>query len=92
MLKLEMTKQAGKFLAALPPKPKRQIAERIQRLRTNPLAADCLPLRGYAPFYRADSGEYRIVYRVVNEEKLLLVAIIGKRNDDHVYRLLRRKY
>jgi mRNA interferase RelE/StbE len=37
---------------------------------------------------RTDSGEYRIIYRV--EEDELHVALIGKRNDDEVYRLLRR--
>jgi mRNA interferase RelE/StbE len=36
-----------------------------------------------------DSGEYRIVYDVT--EDAVRIIIVGKRNDDEVYRLLDRK-
>jgi mRNA interferase RelE/StbE len=45
-------------------------------------------LQGYS-FLRVDIGEYRVVYRVEND--CLMVACVGKRNDDEVYRLLKRK-
>jgi len=35
-----------------------------------------------------DAGEYRIVYRATETVELLLV---GKRNDDEVYKQLKRK-
>ncbi|MEO0443343.1 MAG: hypothetical protein AAFZ92_06325 [Pseudomonadota bacterium] len=38
---------------------------------------------------RIDCGEYRIVYRV--EDQSLLVLIIGKCNDDEVYKILDRQ-
>ena len=38
---------------------------------------------------RVDSGEYRIVYTVT--EDTLRVVLIGKRNDDEVYRRLERR-
>ena len=46
-------------------------------------------LKGY-PYYRADVGEYRIIYEI-EESILLLVILIGKRNDGDVYKKLSRK-
>ena len=56
-------------------------------LMENPEPHDSKDLIGYL-FRRADVGEYRIVYRV--EGDILKVALIGKRNDDDVYRQLKR--
>jgi mRNA interferase RelE/StbE len=88
MLKIEISKRAGKFLQKLPAKHARQLATKIQALRTQPYPADSQPLKGHAPLHRADVGEYRIVYLV--ETELLRIALIGKRNDDEIYRQLRR--
>jgi mRNA interferase RelE/StbE len=51
------------------------------------LSQDAVKLQGY-PFYRVDSGEYRIIYFV--EKNILNIKIIGKRNDDEVYKRLQR--
>jgi mRNA interferase RelE/StbE len=45
-------------------------------------------LKGYS-YYRADVGEYRIVYQV--EEQTLEILLIEKRNDDEIYKQLKRK-
>ena len=86
MLKLNITKQVVKFFRPLPAKQYRQIFNKILALMEDPEPPDSSPLIGY-PYRRADSGEYRIVYRV--EEDCLKVALIGKRNDDEVYRQLK---
>ena len=83
MLKLDITKQVLKFFRPLPAKQYRQIFNKILALMEDPEPTDSSPLIGY-PYRRADIGEYRIVYRV--EEDCLKVALIGKRNDDEVYR------
>lgn len=41
--------------------------------------------------YRVDSGEYRIIYRFIPVENLVEVVLVGKRNDDDVYKRLTRK-
>ena len=87
MLKLDLTKKALGFLEQLPPKQFRQVANKVFGLMENPEPNDSKALIGY-PFRRADIGEYRIVYRV--EDDILKVALIGKRNDDDVYRQLKR--
>lgn len=87
MLKLDLTKKALGFLEQLPPKQFRQVANKVFGLMENPELHDSKELIGY-PFRRADIGEYRIVYRV--EDDILKVALIGKRNDDNVYRQLKQ--
>lgn len=86
MLKLDITKRVLKFFRPLPAKQYRQIFNKILALMEDPEPTDFSPLVGY-PYRRADMGEYRIVYRV--EEDCLKVSLIGKRNDDEVYRQLK---
>jgi len=90
MLRLRLSRDAGSFIATREPKHKRQIAGRIQTLRDDPVPADSKMLKGADREYRrADIGQYRIIYRA--DDDTLYVAAIGKRNDDEVYRRLRRK-
>ena len=55
-------------------------------LNLDPRPADSKSLKGYPGFYRVDSGEYRIIYRFVPEDDLVEIILVGKRNDDEVYK------
>ena len=87
MLKLDMTRDCLRFLQTLNPKQYRQVVSTVFRLLQTPEPQDSSALTGY-PYRRVDIGEYRIIYRV--EGDLLKVPLIGKRNDDEIYRDLRR--
>lgn len=86
MLKLDITNQAVKFFPSLPAKQYRQVFNKILSLMEDPEPPDSSPLMGY-PYRRADIGEYRIIYSI--EESCLKVALVGKRNDDEIYRRLK---
>ncbi len=88
MLTVDFSRDAEKFSLRLPPKQKGQVGWRISALAENPYASDTRGLKGFTSLRRADIGEYRIIYRVL--ETTLFVVLIGKRNDDEVYRKLRR--
>lgn len=90
MLRIDLSRQAEKFLNSLPPKHARQIAEHLLSLQKDPEATESIELKGYAPFRRMKSGEYRVVFR--NEGDTIFVALIGKRNDDDIYRQLQRLF
>ena len=90
MLDLEVARQALKFLKRMQPKHQKQVKTKIGALQLNPFPHDSIQLQNYAPYRRATCGEYRIVYRVDDEGKILIVSIIAKRNDDQVYKLLNR--
>lgn len=87
MLLLKPTKAVVRFIENLPAKQFRQVWLTVLALLTEPFPQDSKQLRGY-PYHRVDFGEYRIIYRV--EENTLELILIGKRNDDEVYRQLRR--
>ena len=87
MRKLDLTLRSKKFLENLPAKPFRQIVSKVLALLVDPEPPDSKTLSGF-PYRRADIGEYRIIYRI--EDDVIRVALIGKRNDDEVYRDLQR--
>lgn len=82
--KLEVTRAAGKFLETLPPKQFRQVVLSVFKLRQNPKPNDSKQLIGSGNYRRIDVGEYRVIYRL--EGDVVYLALIGKRNDDEVYK------
>ena len=89
MLKIDLSKQAVKFLEKAHPKHAKQIARKLLELQENPLPNDSIQLKGkHSELHRTDIGEYRIIYYI--EEDTHLIPIIGKRNDGEVYKLLTR--
>lgn len=87
MRKLDLTLRSKKFFENLPPKPFRQIVSKVFALLVDPEPPDSMALSGF-PYRRTDIGEYRIIYRI--EGDVVRVALIGKRNDDEVYRDVQR--
>ena len=89
MLKIDITKSAGKFIKKLPAKQYRQVVGTILSLRENPKPHDSKQLSGYPEYRRVDIGEYRIVYRT--DVDTAYIAVVGKRNDDEIYRRFKQK-
>ncbi|WP_460200366.1 type II toxin-antitoxin system RelE family toxin [Scytonema sp. NUACC21] len=90
MAKLDGLETVLDFLKGLQPKIAAQIAKKVMSLNVEPLPADAKELAGYTGYYRVDSGEYRIVYRFHADGDLVEVILVGKRNDDEVYKQLKR--
>ena len=88
MHNLDFSKQALGFIESLQLKQKKQIANKIQSLLENPRPQDCKKLKGGDEYFRVDVGEYRIIYSI--EKTTILIFVIGKRNDDDVYRKFER--
>ncbi len=89
MHKLDITKSVGKFIRKLPPKQYRQVVSTILDLRENPSPHDSEQLTGYPEYKRVDIGEYRIIYRF--DKETVYIAVVGKRNDDEVYKRFKQK-
>ncbi|MEN8219696.1 MAG: type II toxin-antitoxin system RelE/ParE family toxin [Pseudomonadota bacterium] len=89
MYKLDITADALNFTKSLPAKQFKQIFTAIMELLKNPSPHDSSQLKGYPGLYRKDVGEYRIIYKF--DDDIVYVLLIGKRNDDEVYKKLRRK-
>jgi|TARA_B100001964_G_scaffold65593_1_gene74693 mRNA interferase RelE/StbE len=86
---LDISRSAHKFLDKLQqPKHYKQIASKILSLLKNPKPSDSKHLSGYSGYFRVDSGEYRIIYTITN--LVINVVLVGKRNDDEVYKKMSR--
>jgi mRNA interferase RelE/StbE len=88
MRQIKFYKPALRFLKTVPAKHGRQILGKIDELsKAADPPADAKRLAGY-PFWRARAGDYRIVYDF--SPGTLWVVVIGKRNDDEIYRQVRQ--
>jgi mRNA interferase RelE/StbE len=85
---IDLKPRAKKFIKSLPPKHKRQVKDCILSLQDNPKPHDSKQLLGYENYIRVDIGEYRIIYRYENDK--VTVVLIGKRNDNEIYRVAKR--
>lgn len=88
-MNLELTNDARSFLENLPAKQYKQVAGKIFELLRNPYPQDAKHIKGIQGYRRVTSGEYRIAYSVVGET--IRIALVGKRNDDEIYKILERK-
>jgi len=90
MLKINVSKHAAKFLKRIHQKHGRQVAKKLIALQGNPVPNDSVQLKGkYNKYRRSDIGEYRVIYYV--QAAFLYIALIGKRNDDKIYKILERQ-
>ena len=79
MRKLDITRDALKFVNDLDAKQFRQVVRKLFALLSDPEPADSSKLICY-DFRRVDIGEYRIIYHF--DDGTTYVALVGKRNDD----------
>lgn len=90
MLKLSLSQQALKFLKKVPVKHGQQIDRTLRALKEQPMPHDSKRLKGTSDYFRVDIGEYRIIYRIDTASELVIIAMIGKRNDDEIYKQFKR--
>lgn len=85
---LRVARTAEKDLLDMQAKHFKQVVSKIFSFQGNPRPQDCKALKGYEGGYRVDQGEYRILYTIDDETKLVDIFRVGKRNDDEVYKNL----
>ncbi len=76
--------RVAKFFRKLPKKHARQVKAAIERLSVNPRPQDSSKLE-LSDGYRVTVGEYRILYTIDYDAKLVTVYRIGPKNDSKVY-------
>lgn len=82
MYKISITKQALKELEHLPKKETQQISKAIDGLSNNPRPSGCKKLKGESEYmWRIRVGNYRVIYTIDDQVKIIDVRKIGHRKD-----------
>jgi mRNA interferase RelE/StbE len=81
---IELTRAAARGLASLPKADLRRVDAQIRALADNPRPPDTKKLQGGDDLYRIRSGDYRVVYGVDDDRRVVTITRIGHRRD--VYR------
>jgi len=80
MLELQFSSQARKFLKRLDKTNWGRIIEKIEELRKDPFSHKVKRVEGRKEkTFRIRVGDYRILYVVLNETKILFISKIDKR-------------
>lgn len=87
-MRLKLSRQAEKFLQRIPAKHAAQIVTKINIMLREPDLMQTVELKGHEPYCRIKSGEYRVIFKI--EVDLLFITLIGKRNDDEIYKRIKR--
>ncbi len=74
-----LTRRAEKDLKRISPEVRKRIEEKIRELALDPLPRGVAKLAGLKDAYRVRIGDYRILYRVYWEEKIVVVFRIALR-------------
>ncbi len=74
-----------KDIRGLPQAVLARIQDVLRSLQEDPFPSGCAKLQGYDDSYRLRIGNYRIIYEVAVQIKILTIIKIGHRKD--VYRL-----
>jgi len=74
---------AVKEIESIPPGDRGKIVNRIQGLAENPRPHGCEKLSGQDK-YRVRQGRYRILYQIFDDQVVVIVVKVGKR--DKVYK------
>jgi mRNA interferase RelE/StbE len=90
MTAIDLKPCAQKFIKVLPPKHQRQVKDKILSLQNTPIPHDAKKLQSYPDYIRVDIGEYRIIYRYDGKKNLVMVMLMGRRNDGAIYRIAKR--
>ena len=80
--RFELERRAHKALGRLPKRDRARVVAAIDALAENPRPSGCVPIRA-APngTYRMRVGGFRVIYVVLDDEELIIVARVARRSE-----------
>ncbi len=79
-MKIEFGTRALKFLSKLEKVSKERIFKRIKELCEDPFPSDVKKLKGEPDVYRIRIGDFRVLYRIISEDDVILIFRVDKRS------------
>lgn len=80
MYQLKLSSRVQRELEKLSARDLERIAEALRKLEDNPRPAGTRKLRGQ--IYRIRVGDWRIIYAILDREKIVLIGKIARRSKD----------
>ncbi len=74
-------RSARRELQALPDKLAARIFARIEALAVNPRPHGCVKLQGQSQLWRIRVGEYRVVYKIDDSDRVVDITVIRHRRE-----------
>lgn len=81
---VQIEEPAWDELMSIPERMRERIFSALEALETEPRHARVTKLSGYDDLYRIRVGDYRVIYSIEDQVKIVLVEKVGHRSD--VYR------
>ena len=88
--KLSFSEKAIKEWKKLDSSVKKDLQKKISHRINNPCISSS-KLSGFNDLYKIKFRSFRLVYKVINKELVVLIITIGKRNSGEVYKNLHNK-
>lgn len=82
--RISVAPTAARQLRKFDPPARRRVQAAIELLATNPRPPSATRLVGGAHDWRVRTGDYRIIYEIADEHRLILVLSVGHRRE--IYR------
>lgn len=83
---VEVRPRVRKALRQFDPTVRKNVLAKMHTLAAEPRPSGVEHLRGHSPWLRVRAGDYRIIYAVDDDARIVTVAIIGHRRE--IYRNL----
>jgi mRNA interferase RelE/StbE len=81
---VEIDTKAAREIRALPRNVQERVMAKVVALAENPRPAGCVKLSGAADYWRIRSGDFRIIYQILDTRLVITVVKVGHRRE--VYR------
>ena len=78
---ITFARSARKELQALPSAVAERVLKKVESLARDPRPAGCRKLRGPTNLWRLRVGEYRIIYDIDDDNRIIDIVIIRHRSD-----------
>ena len=79
-MKIEFETKSLKFLSKLEKGNKKRVFKKIKELGNDPFPSDVKKLKGGKDVYRIRIGDFRVLYRLIPEDDIILVFKVDKRS------------
>jgi mRNA interferase RelE/StbE len=84
MYYLEFKNSLTKDFRKIPKVQQQKIWDNIQQLKIEPRPKNCRKMAGTESDYRIRIGDYRVVYRILDDDKIVIIFAADHRKD--IYR------